>query len=366
MTEERSGRQSPSTEQRLATQPVVYFHIGAPKTGTTFLQRILWNNRERLADHGMLYPGTTFSAHVHAAFDLRKAGFRGYRDPQVPGAWAALVDAAKAWDGPVILSQELFSPATKAQIDRALDDLSFAEIHLIYTARELTRQVPAAWQEDLKNRFTIGLDEYVAALRDPAQDALGLGRMFWRMQDAVEVLRRWARNVPANRVHIVTVPQRGGEPDLLWRRFAQVVQVDADQADISDAFQNSSLGPAEAAFLRRLNETLDAEVGWPLYNEMVKHHLAQDVLVRRDTPVRLQLPAPDREWFATRGSELVGRLRSSGYDVVGSLDDLEPPLDALPTQSGDPTVEQQLDIAIEAMAALLLGISRRRRKAATR
>lgn len=347
---------------RPAGRPVVFLHIGAPKTGTTFLQRILWQHRERLAELGVCYPGETFGAHVQAAFDLRDAGFHGYQDPAVPGAWGALVEAARGWDGAVVISQELFSPATSAQIDRAMADLSFAEVHVVFTARELTRQVPAAWQEDLKNRFTIGFDEFVAGLRDRSQDTQGLGRMFWRMQDAAEVLKRWGRNVAADHVHVVTVPQRGGEPDLLWRRFAGVIGVDPAAVDISDAFQNTSLGAAEATFLHRLNGALDDEVGWPLYNEMVKHYLAQEVLVHRNSSARIRLPAQELEWFTRRANELVERLRASKYHVVGSLDDLVP-TDIAAAQNDDdaPPVEEQLDVAIEVIAALLLRISRLRR-----
>jgi len=341
---------------------VVYFHIGAPKTGTTFLQRILFQNRLALCNAGVLYPGDTFGAHVQAAFDLREAGFRGHHDPTVPGAWNGFVEEARAWGGPVIFSQELFSPATPNQVDRAIADLSFADVHLIYTARELTRQIPAAWQEDVKNRFAIGFPDFVAALRDPERDSSGLGRMFWRMQDANEVLSRWSRNIPSDRVHVVTVPQTGGDPDLLWQRFAGVVGVDPDAYDIRDAFQNTSLGAAEATVIQRVNRALADEVGWPLYSEMIKHYLAQDVFVRRGASSRIQLPADEVEWFVQRGTALVGGLRASGYHVVGSLDDLLPPTDVAAHEAFvEPRAEEQLEVAVEAIAALLLRVSRLRR-----
>jgi hypothetical protein len=343
---------------------VVYFHIGAPKTGTTFLQRALWQNRESLAKAGVLYPGDTFAAQVHAAFDLRKAGFQGYQDPRTAGAWESVVTQARAWTGgPVIISQELFSPATTAQIDTALADLSFAEVHLLYTARELSRQIPAAWQEDLKNRFTPTFDEFVTAVRHPERDRTGLGRMFWRMQDAPEVLKRWTRGIPADHVHVITVPGQADPPDLLWRRFAGVVGIDPDSYDTSGAFTNTSLGAAEATFLRRLNLALDDEVGWPLYNEMVKHHLAQEVLAQRDDPQRTPLQPDDAIWAAERSEAIVGGLAAAGYDIVGTLDDLLPtPTDESVPPPAEPSATEQLDIAMEAIAALLLRISRLRRK----
>lgn len=37
---------------------VVYLHIGAPKTGTTYLQDRLTINAERLAEHNVLVPSS--------------------------------------------------------------------------------------------------------------------------------------------------------------------------------------------------------------------------------------------------------------------------------------------------------------------
>lgn len=339
----------------------VYFHVGAAKTGTTFLQRLMFANRERLAAAGVLYPGDHFGAHVQAAFDLRGTGFDG-PDPHAAGRWQEFVDAARDWNGPVVFSQELFSPADERQIDTALDALDFAEVHIVLTARELSRQIPAAWQEDVKNRFSTGFDEFVQQVRDPRRLGARQGRMFWELQDCVDVLRRWTRNVPPERVHVVTVPPPGGPRDELWRRFASVVGIDAGLVDPGSAFQNSSLGAAETAVLRRLNLALADEVGWPLYNELVKHHLAQDVLVDRAESRPIRLRAEDGVWAAERSQVLIAGLQAAGYDVVGSLQDLLPsagPVTA--TEPEDPSVQAQLDIAVEAMAALLLRISRLRR-----
>lgn len=352
---------TPDHPVRTRGGPVVYFHIGAPKTGTTFLQRLLWNNRERLAEIGVRYPGEEFRTHMHAALDLRNAGFQGHRDPKVPGAWPALVESARGWNGSVIFSQGLFSPATRRQIDHAMADLSFAEVHLICTARELTRQVPAAWQEDVKNRFTVSFEEYIAAVSDRSDDENRIGRMFWRMQDLVELLRRWSRSLPPEHVHIVTVPP-SGHRDVLWQRFAQVVGVDPEAVRLPETFVNRSFGAAEATFLLRLNRALDDEVAWPLYNEMVKQQV-HEALLQRTQSTRPVLSAGDRAWFVKRGNDIVAELRASQYDVVGSLDDLvPPPLATFADEPAIPTAEEQLAVSVEAMAALLLGIARRRRK----
>ncbi len=35
----------------------IFLHIGAPKSGTTYLQTVLWANRENLRRQGLLMPG---------------------------------------------------------------------------------------------------------------------------------------------------------------------------------------------------------------------------------------------------------------------------------------------------------------------
>ena len=90
-------------------QPRVFLHIGAPKTGTTYLQNVLWSNRSTLLQAGVLYPGLSKDAQFHAAMDLRQAYFQEHLNPAVPGAWERLVAQARAWRGDVVISHELFS-----------------------------------------------------------------------------------------------------------------------------------------------------------------------------------------------------------------------------------------------------------------
>ena len=60
------------------TQQRVFLHIGAPKTGTTFLQDVLVRNKAALRANGVLYPGRN-GTHVMAALDLRNLEFKGHR-----------------------------------------------------------------------------------------------------------------------------------------------------------------------------------------------------------------------------------------------------------------------------------------------
>jgi hypothetical protein len=36
----------------------VILHVGTPKTGTSYLQHVLFKNKRLLGEHGILYPAT--------------------------------------------------------------------------------------------------------------------------------------------------------------------------------------------------------------------------------------------------------------------------------------------------------------------
>ncbi|MFD0691531.1 hypothetical protein [Actinomadura fibrosa] len=364
----RPGTANPGTADPGPARPgertAVYLHIGAAKSGTTYLQQAMWGNRHRLRERGVLYPGDDHADHVKAAFDLRGTFFRGARDPSLDGAWRQLVERARDWRGTVIISQELFAPAEPEHVARALADLDFADVHLVFTARDLARQIPAHWQEDAKNRLTASFGEFVADLKRPNWHDFESARLFWELQDPVDVLARWgAADLPPGRVHLVTVPRPGAPHDLLWRRFCAAVGIDPDGYDLGDAFANPSLGLAETQFLLRLNRTLGDDVSWSAYNLEIKHRLAQDVLTERPGRVRIDLPAEHVLWATERAVEMVEDLRAAGYRVVGDLYELVPtavPAAGSGTVPGAPGSDPDepywadvADVGTDAVAALL-------------
>ncbi|MEU8345907.1 hypothetical protein AB0C74_29765 [Spirillospora sp. NPDC048832] len=362
----------------------VFLHVGAAKSGTSFLQDVLWRNRDRLREHGVLYPGADFSAHVRAAFDLRRTFFPEASDPWTRGAWQDLVEEVRAWPGDAIISQELFAPARPADIRRAMADLGFADVHLVFTARDLGRQIPAHWQEDVKNRFTTSFSEFVAALRRRNWRTFESARLFWGLQDPVAVLRRWGAGLPPERVRVVTLPPPGAPRDLLWRRFCAAVGLVPDDYDLSGTFANPSLGLSETQFLLRLNRELglgtelghgiepDERIGWHAYNDEVKLFLAQHVLVERPAPIRIELPAGHVPWATERAVEMAEGLRAAGYRVVGDLYDLMPSAASGPALGTPPAPDpdeprwaEMADAGVDAVAALLARVRDRHDEAAS-
>ena len=334
--------------------PRVYLHIGEPKTGTTFLQHAIWGNRARLARQGILLPGYTRRDHSRASRDLRGA-------PRMPG------DPVDSWDGewdvlarqalksPVaaIISDELLGNCSQDRADRAVRSLEAAELHVVLTVRDFASLLPAEWQEAVKCRRTVRWEEWLG-------DVSRLGRTadrhensgFWAAHDTLATLSRWSQHLPPDRIHVITMP-RDGSPDALWHRFAAVVGIDSAKIDLSQARGNTSLGPAETEFLRRMNETLSDEMPDWYYTRYIKQILAHDVLTNQPRRARVTLPPDREEWAGQEAGTLIAALRDAKYHVCGDLDELLPQPAAGPYLPPDQQPGAQLlEAALHATAVL--------------
>jgi hypothetical protein len=260
----------------------------------------------------------------------------------------------------VIVSHEILATASREQVRTALDSFGDgAEVHVVVSVRDLVRQIPAEWQENVKHRRTIRYREFLDQIMDP--EATGrIPTWFWGVQDIPAILDRWGADLPPEQVHVVTVPPRGAPRNLLWERFAEVFGLDAAAFDTTTVERaNPSLGVAEAALVRTLNERLNGVLPNERYRELVREVLAHRTLSQRShrpDVVRLRLPDDVRSWAADRCEHWVAELGARGYAVVGSLDELrpEPPGDEefVDPDAADPALVA--DAAVDGLEALVL------------
>jgi hypothetical protein len=324
-------------------------HIGPAKTGTTYLQDVLWRNRDRLVEQGLLFPGRGPVAHFHAALDLRGIQFGGHDDPRVDGAWDRLVALVHDAPGAAVVTHEILAGADDEQIARVGRDFAGREIHVVYGARDLARQLPAVWQESLKNRRWRRFDAFLGAALRPGAEDDPPPRGFWRAQDSVATLARWA--TVADQVHVVTLPQSGAPPDTLWRRFATALRLDPDGFDLDVARSNASLSARDAELLRRLNRTLPDDLAWPQYDRIVKRRFNRAANRGADGP-RVLVPLSLADEVRARAVATRDSLAASGYDIVGDLEDLLPAAAAF--DAGPVERIEVPDDEVEALAAEVL------------
>ena len=330
----------------------VYLHVGIAKTGTTYLQRTLFANRRLLERHGTRYPGPEPAAHFFGSLDLRGATFQGHVYDRVEGAWGRLVEQADTFGGNTLISHETLAHANVEQIERAVTSFSTADVRVVITSRDLARQIPAVWQEKVKNRGEVGFDEFLS------QISVGWRRKnrprggFWRAQDVAALVQRWGEAVGMDQVRLVTVPPVGADRTELWRRFARAT----DLPDLDYTFatgENPSLGVAEAELLRRLNPLLKDSLDWPQYEARIKRRLAETVLGPLDLQGRLRLPPRYRAEVVAITRASIDFLADSGVTVVGDLRDLEPsPGEEAGRQPDELDDAELLDAALQVVAVL--------------
>jgi hypothetical protein len=335
----------------------VVLHIGEPKTGTTFLQQVMWTNRAELAAHGVVLPGHHAQDHFRASQDLRGIP-KLASDPagSWTGEWEILARQAAQAGKTAVISHELFSAADEEQAERAVTSLRPAEVHVVITVRDMATLLPAEWQETVKHRNARAWEDWLGDVIDTESVAEDRRQWwFWRVHDTLAIADIWSRFVPPERIHVITMAPRGAGTSLLWQRFASLLGVDPAVADISRARPNASLGLAEIEFLRRLNQALPAEVPDWFYMWNVKEAVAHQTLAARPAEGRLVLPADRDAWAKEQAETLIAGLQGSRYDVVGDVDELRPRQVTSPGASPeDQPAGVMLDAAVQAAAALVV------------
>ena len=358
------------------SRPVVYLHIGAMKTGTTYLQHRFLTNRDRLAGAGHHFAGESWSKQVRAAQDLLGLD---QHDPHIAaqsaGAWDALVAEMLARrTGSSVISMEFLSFARRRQVARVARDLVDAEVHVVLTARDVTAAIPAQWQTSVTSGSTHTWSEFqldVQRSAGPLWAARALRgdsgvREFRRTQNIEHMVRTWGRIVAPERLHVVLVPAVRRDDDELWRRFCTAIGADHALATAPATATNPSLGHASTELVRRLNVALTGTLPWD-YNHTVKSPLGTKVLAgRRHDELRARLdPATVAfagDWNARTRAALVG----TGVRVIGDLE-VDLPVDggvAPGPGSSEPTEDDVLAAAEHLHGGLVELIARRQRRLA--
>jgi hypothetical protein len=342
----------------------VLLHVGTPKTGTSYLQEVLFRNQPVLAEAGITYPADRFDGQFLAALDLMKLPWGGLQAEAI-GAWDRLAAAVREASGTAIVSHEILATASRAQVGQALQSVGHGdgvEVHVVLSVRDLVRQIPAEWQENVKHRAQLKYAAFLEQIKDPTR-ASRIGSWFWGVQAIPEILDRWADDLPPERVHLVTVPPLGGAPELLWKRFSQAFGLDGIDLDLEADRTNPSLGVPETALIRRINRRANAVLPPADYRPLVRELLAHQTLSRRAASPRLTLPPELYGWVQEVTASYVAEIERRGYDVIGDLADLAgAPVPATYEDPDRPREHQVSSAAVDAVTALLLDNARLRRQ----
>jgi hypothetical protein len=233
-------------------RPVLHLHVGPHKTGSTYLQKALSANRDRLAAAGWLYPeeGTSGFGH-HEVVNLH----RGWRLPDAAGLAAGLAGLAGRGDANLLLSSENFVFLTAAQLAGLRDGFPRHRVGVSFVYRSLAEVWPSHWQELVKHGEWLPFHDYLATVLG-ARD-----RFDASVVDPLVQLEKLAGVF--GRENLVVIPYNAvtdGGGDLLPAFLAAALGLELELPG-GNAAVNPSLPPETIEMIRLLNERFFAEHG---------------------------------------------------------------------------------------------------------
>lgn len=318
----------------------VDLHVGMPRAGAGYLQKLLRDNRAEIEAGGVNLLTDSARSLGRSAQDLARNGAEH---------WPVLVEAIRAEPGRVLLSWEGLAGVGPAGAARAVADLAPAEVRVICTVKDPVRLIPSLWQLHVRTGRTETLEDFIRRARAGEHRDL--------VPDPVEVADTWAAAVAASHVRIVVVPPNEAQADLM-ALFAAAA--DLDPAVLTDPGAVETPPDAVALELhRRVNIALGDRV--PSFVQRYRDLVRPMVL--RGTSETVEYPAvlagEDLAWAIERGQAVADGFGQRPYEVFGDLEHLEPDAVAAEAHAVDEAAVAQLGADMVARLLLALRYARR-------
>lgn len=324
----------------------VVLHIGPPKTGSTYLQNILWRNRDALRRQGLEYPAAHDNEHFLAAYDVQGGAFVHADLPEADGTWEQVVARVHDYPGRSLISHEILALSRPRHIQRIVESLHPARVDVVVMGRCLADVLPSIYQEKVKQRDPeVSWPGFLRGCRRPAG--------MWG-QRLGPLIARWKT---ARQVLVVTVPVPTAPRRRLLDRFGDALDIDVTGLDVGDADTNESLDAVDVVLLQQLLRRTRATLSWHEHRDPMSRLVP--ALRAADRPRRrLRMPASSRAWMQQEAAESIRAIEESGCRVYGDLADLLPRSDCfgvddsgLEAVSADEVLEPALEALRTALAA---------------
>lgn len=345
------------------SQRPLFLHIGASKTGTSALQKGLFDSLPALADQGIGMPLTGRTDHVKSLLRplgwVTAAGFT--RDPDPAQLEKVLPRLRGSAGDRVLLTCEDLCEADPERIALlgGLFERAGLEPRVVLSVRALSSVVPSEWQQYLKHRLTLDYPTFLDRIRERRGR---WAKHFWLRQDVEAICRRWADLVGTDGIDVVVTPHRSTDPDGLYRMFGETVGFDPARMTWPEKDVNASWGYVDAEVYRRVNVALGDRL--PRYERhyqpAVRWPFVRGALPRGRG--RIPLPVEHLDWVTEVARSHVDYLRTSGVRVHGDLEGLVPgPASAAELPALDEAAVAEA--AIETLANFSVNALKRERKA---
>jgi hypothetical protein len=291
-------------------------HIGPHKTGTTAVQSAFHGARERLAAHGVFYPGKGRQPLWPILAVTGQPALVGDPPPDI-AHWGELVRSVGVAAGRrVVVSSEFLAGADDAAARRVVSDLGGARVHVVVTLRPLTRILPSQWQQYMQNGYCMPYAEWLEGILSEPASTPTPG--FWRRHRHDELVARWAAAAGSENLTVIVVDE--SDRMRLLRQFESMLALPNGFLVPEKGAANRSLTLAEAEAVRLLNEEFERR-GWTArsYARFMRYGAVERLKSREPAPGEPRIVTP--VWALKRaaeiGAEMAHNISSLGVRVVG-------------------------------------------------
>lgn len=225
----------------------VLIHIGAHKTGTTYLQQVLARLRPALRSRGVVFPEKWSDS-------VDQPGHRGLYD----ALNAERIDAARRdiaellADGAerIVISAEDLGYLSESSVATLRAMFGEESVSIVYYCRRWSGLLPSVWQERVKHGATETLPQFVSAALASASQL--------SFVDFDRVLARWRQAFGRDAIHLVSYDAVIGSNSDIAAHFVHTFLPEVGAAlggvaDILGTQPNRSMTPLEVEAVRALN-----------------------------------------------------------------------------------------------------------------
>jgi hypothetical protein len=300
-------------------------HVGFHKTGTTALQYTLSSNRQALLEQGVIYPKTRrFRAHHEFAWSI---GDRGWGWKELGGVKAGPKPAERLFkllqksDLDAVVSSEFLSELSKDQIKVLVERIKPRDLRVVFTVRPISKILPSAYQQEIKNGSTKTYSTWLARVFDPEKENRNKTRLWNRHNHHLEI-QKWAEIVGKENVTVIVSDD--ANQNFLTDAFFDLISVDQSSfKPPKDAVINRSMDTAEMELLRQLNTNFNRQLGWDEYVANIRSTFVKGWTHNAPSPNssgRLQNPVEYKPQIEAKALEIVEGISKLGVEVRGELD----------------------------------------------
>lgn len=264
----------------MKTNYKLILHIGLMKTGTTYIQNILSENRKLMKKNGWIYPGDLLNQQ-HAFYNILKSEIpwiqKNYSANQVRGD--ELIKLINNPSENIIVSSEALSSVSPNGVNMLFDIIEnrfkLENVHLIVTARSISKLIPSFWQQALKTGTTENLQEYTERFISSYWDPNTANH---KIHNIHYCLSTWNKYVNPKNMHLVIVPNKDDTEETLWETFSKPLTTIGFKPFVPSITKqkndNVSFSMLESIFFQLLNKKMKQST----FSESESEELRQQII----------------------------------------------------------------------------------------